>query len=113
MRTKKKWARRALGAWAALERLDEMRSERWLPEDTAKLVRDNYIHRCRGLAEVPIDDGGTNHQERYAVLRRLRRELLSAERDALLRLRNTGEISDEAMRSVERDLGLQEARLEN
>jgi hypothetical protein len=73
MRTKKKWARRALGAWAALERLDEMRSERWLPEDTAKLVRDNYIHRCRGLAEVPIDDGGTNHQERYAALRRLRR----------------------------------------
>jgi hypothetical protein len=46
-------------------------------------------------------------------LRRLRRELLSAERNALLRLRNTGEISDEAMRSVERDLSLQEARLEN
>lgn len=83
-----------------------------MPEDTAELMRDLYVHRCRGLAEEPIDDGGTNHEARYAALRRLRRELLSAEREALLRLRNTGEISDEAMRSVERDLDLQESRFE-
>ncbi len=34
------------------------------------------------------------------------------EREALLRLRNEGRITDEVMRRVERDLDLEEARLE-
>ena len=42
---------------------------------------------------------------------RLRRELIEAERRAVVELRNTGEISDEVMRRVERDLDLEESRL--
>jgi CPA1 family monovalent cation:H+ antiporter len=42
----------------------------------------------------------------------LRHELLAAEREALLKLRNEGCISDEVRRRVERDLDLEEARLE-
>jgi len=42
---------------------------------------------------------------------RLRRELIDAERKAVVELRNTGEISDEVMRRVERDLDLEESRL--
>jgi hypothetical protein len=40
------------------------------------------------------------------------RELLSAERAALLQLRSEGRISDEVRRRVERDLDLEDARLE-
>jgi CPA1 family monovalent cation:H+ antiporter len=38
--------------------------------------------------------------------------VLRAEREELLRLRNEGLINDEVMRRVERDLDLEEARLE-
>jgi hypothetical protein len=38
--------------------------------------------------------------------------LLAAEREALLKLRSEGHISDEVRQSVERDLDLEEARLE-
>jgi CPA1 family monovalent cation:H+ antiporter len=38
--------------------------------------------------------------------------LLAAEREALLKLRDEGRISDEVRRRVERDLDLEDARLE-
>ncbi len=38
-------------------------------------------------------------------------ELLAAEREALLSLRDEGKISPEVMRRIERDLDLQESRL--
>jgi CPA1 family monovalent cation:H+ antiporter len=38
-------------------------------------------------------------------------ELLDAQREALIALRNRGDISDEVRRKVERDLDLEESRL--
>jgi hypothetical protein len=38
--------------------------------------------------------------------------LLEAERDAVLRLRSEGKIGDEVMRRIERDLDLEDSRLE-
>jgi CPA1 family monovalent cation:H+ antiporter len=43
---------------------------------------------------------------------RLRRELIDAERHAVVELRNTGDIGDEVMRRVERDLDLEISRLD-
>ena len=40
-------------------------------------------------------------------------DLFDAQREALLELRNNGDISDEVRRRVERDLDLEESRLEN
>ena len=42
----------------------------------------------------------------------IRRAIISAERLALLELRDRGEISDDALRLVERDLDLDELRRE-
>jgi len=39
-------------------------------------------------------------------------ELFRAQREALVRLRDEGEISDEALHRIERDLDLEESRLE-
>ena len=49
---------------------------------------------------------------RSAAYQRLLRELLRAQRQELIRLRNEGEIGDEAMHRIERDLDLEETRLE-
>jgi len=55
---------------------------------------------------------GDGYEERSLAYQRFRRELLGAERAELLRLRSEGRISDEVRRRVERDLDLEDARLE-
>jgi CPA1 family monovalent cation:H+ antiporter len=56
-----------------------------------------------------VDDG---YEERSQAYQRLSRELLLAQRSALVRLRNGGDISDEALHRIERGLDLEETRLE-
>jgi CPA1 family monovalent cation:H+ antiporter len=46
------------------------------------------------------------------AFQRLLREVIQAQREALLALRNDGEISNEVMRRVERELDLEETRLD-
>ena len=43
---------------------------------------------------------------------RLRRELLDAERSAVVALRNEGKISEDVMQRVTRDLDLEDSRLD-
>jgi CPA1 family monovalent cation:H+ antiporter len=49
--------------------------------------------------------------ESSAAWRNWRRELLAAEREAIVSLRNRGEISPEIMRRIQRDLDLEESRI--
>ena len=51
-------------------------------------------------------------EEQSQNYQRLRRELLNAERDAIVELRRTGVINDDAMRRLQRDLDLEDARLD-
>lgn len=44
--------------------------------------------------------------------RQIRRGVIDAERSAVLRLRELGEINDDAWRRIERDLDLEELRME-
>jgi CPA1 family monovalent cation:H+ antiporter len=53
------------------------------------------------------DDGDTPS----AVYRRLRRELLTAEREVFLRYRNARRIDDEVFRRIQRELDLEEVML--
>ena len=46
------------------------------------------------------------------LYQRMMHEIYAAQREALLQLRNSGEISSEVMRRVERELDLEESRLE-
>jgi CPA1 family monovalent cation:H+ antiporter len=50
-------------------------------------------------------------EDRSASYRRLLRELLAAQRDAVLALPRNGHIDDEVLRRVVSDLDLEEARL--
>ena len=59
---------------------------------------------------TPEDDGGI--EEQSLAYQRLRRELLDAERGAVLTLRREGRINDDVMRRVTHDLDLEDARLD-
>ena len=99
-------------AGAALLRLDELVEEDWVREDTAERVRGGYgFRRDRFSAWLDGGDDGSI-EARSRDFQRLRRELLNAERAAVQELRRSGEISDEVARRVERDLDLEDARLE-
>jgi CPA1 family monovalent cation:H+ antiporter len=103
---------RILAADAALARLDELQGEDWVREDTAERLRGLYNFR-RDRFSARLDDGDDGRVEARSLdYQRLRRELLDAERDELVRLRRSGEIGDDAAQRVQRDLDLEDVRLD-
>ncbi len=102
---------RILVAEAALERLEELADEAWVREDTAERVRGLYNYRRNRFASR-FDGDPDGVEERSSAYQRLMVELLAAQRRALVRLRDEGKIADEAMHRIERDLDLEESRLE-
>jgi len=101
---------RAAAASAALERLDEMAAE-GDDERATNHLRELYEARLEH-AQAPQDERGDGEREHVEAFQRLREELLRSERAALHELHGRGEISEDALRTVERDLDLQEARLD-
>jgi CPA1 family monovalent cation:H+ antiporter len=71
-----------------------------------------YDFRIRRFsARFDDEDDGAIDRQSYAY-QRLRRKVLEAERAEIIRLRNVGKITDEIMRRIERDLDLEDTRLE-
>jgi len=102
---------RVRAAEAALERLDELVSEDWVLDETAERIRGQYRFRIGRYSARINPDGDRRIEKRSLKYQRLRRELLEAERHAVVEMRNTGEISDEVMRRIERDLDLEVSRV--
>ena len=97
---------------AALARLEELAVEEWTRDDTVERLRGLYQFRRRRLkarAGIFEDDG---YEDRSLAYQRLVRELLEAQRHAIIRLRNQGVIGDGVMHRVERELDLEDSRLE-
>jgi CPA1 family monovalent cation:H+ antiporter len=104
---------RIRAAEAALERLDQLEGETWIRDDTAERVRGAYQFRIDRFEARFDPDGDGKIEKRSLKYQKLRRELLDAERQAVIELRNAGEISDEVMRRVEHDLDLEASRLDS
>ena len=102
-------ARRAM-AEAALARIEEVAGEDWVYDDTVERVRGMYNYRQRRFAALDGGDG-TEFEQRTDQYLRVMYELFDAQREALIGLRNGGDISDEIRRKVERELDLEESRL--
>jgi CPA1 family monovalent cation:H+ antiporter len=104
---------RLMAAKAALARIDELEGEEWTRDDTIERMRGMYRYRKRrfaaraGLAE---DDEGI--EDRSTAYQSLVREVLEAQRREIVRLRNNGDISNEVMHRLERELDLEDSRLE-
>jgi CPA1 family monovalent cation:H+ antiporter len=99
-------------AEAALARLEELVDEDWVREDTADRLRQYYGFRRSRFQERFDGEGDGSIEQRSSDYQRLLRELLDAERQAVLRLRRDRRISDDVMRRVVRDFDLEEARLD-
>jgi monovalent cation/hydrogen antiporter len=100
------------GARAALERLERLCDDGRVPQGAQEQMREHYEGRIRRY-EDGIEAGGAT--EEYAqsseAWRNWRRDLIGAEREAILSLRDSGDISPEVMRRIERDLDLEESRI--
>ena len=103
-----------MAARAAMARVDELREEDWVRDETAERVRALYEYRQRRFASRFAEDGTESDRiERRSVdYQRLLHEIFSAQRAAIVSLRNEGRITDEIMHRVERDLDLEESRME-
>jgi len=97
---------------AALARIEELLQEDWVREDTAERVRGLYNYRRSRFAARSDGADEDGLEERSAAYQRLLSELLRAQRTTLIQLRNEGRIGDEVMHRIERDLDLEETRLE-
>jgi monovalent cation/hydrogen antiporter len=109
---REEFAARIAAAEAALARLEELETEEWTRDDTVERMKGLYSYRRRRFAARVDGDDADGIEERAAAYQRLLREILNAQRDELLRLRNHREISDDVMRRVQRDLDLEDQRLE-
>ncbi|HEV8190923.1 MAG TPA: Na+/H+ antiporter [Ktedonobacterales bacterium] len=108
------FARRALTE-AALARLEELAGTDDIPQTVVADQRAHLEQQLDRLA-IPTDDsgdrkdgsGGERQAGTWVAARRLRREVISAQRFTLITLRNQGKIADEVVRRLERDLDLEE-----
>ena len=102
-----------MAARAALERLDELELEEWTREETLERVRGLYRFRQRRFevraGKIEDEDGIEDRSVNY---QRLMHMVFAAQRSAVVELRNGGEISSDVMRRIERELDLEESRLD-
>ncbi|HEY1509941.1 MAG TPA: Na+/H+ antiporter [Solirubrobacteraceae bacterium] len=103
---------RLVATKAALAELDELAREDWTRDDTIDRLRRVYDYRKRRFAARAgkIEDDG--YEDRSLAYQQVIQLVLAAQREALVRLRNEGEISNETMNLVIRELDLEESRLE-
>jgi CPA1 family monovalent cation:H+ antiporter len=104
---------RYIAADAATARIDGLEAEWPDHRELIDTLRAQYGHRSRH-AELRQDRAEHDDDAEQELLehRRIRLEILNAEREALLNLRERAAISDDVFRRVERDLDLEELRME-
>src|ERR1051326_2485445 len=96
---------------AALERIEKARANSDFSPDAVDRLRAEYDERIEQLeicADNPDDCRGEIATPQY---QRLQHQALRVERTTIIRLRNERVINDDALRRIQRDLDLAEARL--
>ena len=98
---------------AALARLDELAAEEWTRDETAERMRAMYRYRADRLAaRAGETEDGDGYEHRSRKYQKMVRSVLEAQHDAIVDLRNRGVISNEVMHRIERELDLEDERLE-
>src|ERR687884_427656 len=97
---------------AALAQIDALMGEEWTRDDTVERMRALYEYRKRRFAARggEIEDDG--YEDRSLAYQQMLQLVLKAQREALLRMRSNGELSNEMMNRILRELDFEESRLE-
>jgi CPA1 family monovalent cation:H+ antiporter len=96
---------------SALTRLEDLRLND--PSGSVDLYEDlaqHYKHRLASIGEASHEQDKTDAEQHFRYLE-LSQRMLAVERHAALRMRDEGRIADEALRELEHELDLSEARL--
>ena len=97
-------------AQAAMVRLEQLATASWARREDVERMRTIYTQRIRRAS--PIELGADAAAARaQAAFRRLRHETLSAERRALIALRDQDAISDEILHRLEQELDVEAMRI--
>jgi CPA1 family monovalent cation:H+ antiporter len=98
---------------AALARIDQLAGQWPTHLPLINALRAQYDHRASHLGDPPAGaDGETPADQELLEHHLIRRAVIDAERHAVLGLRERGEIDDAAWRDIERELDLEELRMD-
>ena len=104
---------RLVATKAALAQIDALAGEEWTREETVERLRGLYEYRKRRFAaragKIEDDEG---YEDRSLAYQQMVQLVLGAQREALLRMRSDGKLSNEVMNRILRELDLEESRLE-
>jgi monovalent cation/hydrogen antiporter len=103
---------RLIATKAALKQIDALADEEWTRDDTVERLRGQYEFRKQRLAARAgkIEDDGV--EDRSQAYQQMVRSVLAAQRDALWELRSAGKVSNETMNRLQRELDLEDSRLD-
>ena len=103
---------RLVATKAAIEQIDALAGEEWTRDETVERMRALYEYRKRRFAARAgkIEDDG--YEDRSLAYQQIVQLVLGAQREALLRMRSDGKLSNEVMNRILRELDLEESRLE-
>ena len=95
----------------ALSRIDEL-EKKW-PDHKPLIdqLRTSYRHRAEHEEQLHEAPGNEAEQE-LVEHRQIRSDVIDAQRDALRAMRDRGAIDDDVLRNIERELDLEEIRME-
>lgn len=96
---------------AGLARLDQIAKSEALPEEIVADLREHITNRTQRFEARTLGSANEDYETRAVIYRRLRYEILKAERQTVVSLRDASAISDDVMLRLQRALDLEEQRL--
>jgi monovalent cation/hydrogen antiporter len=98
---------------AALARIEQLAGQWPTHLPLINALRAQYEHRASHLEDLPAEPEGDNPADQELLEHHLiRRAVIDAERAAALNLRERGDIADPVWRDIERELDLEELRMD-
>ena len=97
---------RLVAAKAGLARLEQLADADWLPADELEHVRAHYNQQRTNTYAQFKGTSSDADTARAAARQRLQNELLDAESEAVIKLRDSNYINDEVLRRIQRELDL-------
>jgi len=97
---------------AGMRRLDELYPVWPGHRELLDQLRETYRHRSEHVERQRDTATSGGEDQELVEHREIRRTIINAEREVLLRLRAESEISDEVLRDLERELDLEERRMD-
>lgn len=96
-----------------LRQRHRQRARRWAAREARQLEKRPDETRHDHFVTAPAHGAGVLDEQRAAEYRRIRSTMIRAEQQALLALRDRGEIGDDVMRTVQRELDLEQVLLDS